>query len=108
MKKKGRPIASEGPCKRIINRQSKKKLEFIDKNPDVKDNVIKVLTKQENWGISEMSEDEAVKLITDIEISDRKAIELMRHLKRSVGIVILTSWKYEISLIQKVILKNKP
>ena len=51
---------------------------------------MKVIGKQQNWGIKEMDEASAIEMITDINISDRKAIELIQYLKKTLGKGIFT------------------
>ena len=89
--KGGRPCTNEIPAKRSVRRQTKKKLDFINEDPVLKENIVNRITKQENVCSKEMTEDDAIALITDIEISYRKAIQMFRKLKLSFGKGIVIS-----------------
>ena len=81
----GRPKKDTDKCRTLVWRESRRIVEGIMSDETVKNNVIKQISKVENWGVKELTDDDAIKLITDIDMSDNKFIKMLRYLKSKVS-----------------------
>ena len=89
--KTGRPKKIDNKSPRLIRKETKEKLDAITSDEKMKENIISKLQKQESVGVNALSEEDAINLITDISISDKKAIKLIKFLKDKVNKGIFTS-----------------
>ena len=73
---KGRPKCTKNKSRTTTWREVKKTFDGMMSNAKVKSNVVNQIAKAENWGMKELTKDEAVNLITDISISDNQLSSL--------------------------------